>query len=145
MKILWEVLAATVGSAAFALLFSVPSRHYLVCALLGGASWLIYSLVMLWGAPAGIGVLAGAFFVALLSRWLAVWRACPSTVLMIPGLFPLIPGAGVYWTIHYLVANDLSMARQTGFTAVKMAIAIVFGIVLAFELPQKLFALRKKG
>ena len=144
MRILWEVLAATVGSAAFALLFSVPSRHYLVCALLGGASWLIYALAQLLGAPAGIGVLAGAFAVALLSRFLAVWRACPSTVLMIPGLFPLIPGAGVYWTIHHLVTNDLSLARQTGFTALKMAVAIVFGVVLAFELPQKLFTPKKK-
>ena len=52
---------------------------------------------------------------------------------------PLVPGAGIYWTSYYLVMNEMDQALTTGYEAVKCAAAIVLGIVLAFELPQKLF------
>ena len=59
---------------------------------------------------------------------------------MITGLFPLVPGAGVYWTTYYIVLGDLSMAAQSGYDAIKASVAIVLGIVFIFELPQVIFA-----
>lgn len=100
---------------------------------------------MLYSAMTGYGFsIAGAAFVSslsvvLLSRWMAVSRQCPATVLMIPGLFPLIPGVGIYRTVYYLVTSDLTQAFQSGFSAAKTAIAIVLGIVVAFEFPQRMF------
>ena len=43
------------------------------------------------------------------------------------GLFPLVPGAGVYWTAYYIVTNELDKASQTGYMALKVAVAIVLG------------------
>ena len=54
-------------------------------------------------------------------------------------IFPLVPGAGVYWTAYYIVTDQLRLAAGTGYTAVKVAVAIVLGIVFIFELPQGLF------
>lgn len=48
-------------------------------------------------------------------------------------------GAGVYWTAYYIVTDQLRLAAETGYTAVKVAVAIVLGIVFIFELPQGLF------
>lgn len=59
--------------------------------------------------------------------------------LLIPGIFPLVPGAGVYWTSYYIVTGQLDQALVTGFQALKMAVAIVLGIVFIFELPQGFF------
>ena len=58
---------------------------------------------------------------------------------MISGIFPLVPGAGVYWTAYYIVTNDVMKAAETGFMALKVAVAIVLGIVFVFQLPQKVF------
>ena len=58
---------------------------------------------------------------------------------LIAGIFPLVPGAGVYWTAYYIVTDQLRLAAETGYTAVKVAVAIVLGIVFIFELPQGLF------
>ena len=38
-----------------------------------------------------------------------------------------------------MVTDQLYLAVQTGYTAVKVAVAIVLGIVFVFELPQGLF------
>lgn len=53
------------------------------------------------------------------------------------GDIPLVPGAGVYWTSYYIVTGQLSQASVTGFKAIKVAVAIVLGIVLIFEVPQE--------
>ena len=61
------------------------------------------------------------------------------TVFLISGIFPLVPGAGIYWTAYYIVMNDLEQAGQRGFLTLKVAVAIVLSILLVFELPQGLF------
>ena len=82
----------------------------------------------------------------LLSRLLAVREKCPVTEFMVPGLFPLVPGAGIYWTVYELVMENPSAASQRGFESFQDVIAIVLGIIVVIELPQKLlhFAGRKK-
>ena len=77
--------------------------------------------------------------VILLSRWFAVRKRCPATLFLISGIFPLVPGAGIYWAAYYTVSNQLQMALETGYGAVKAAVAIVLGIVFVFELPEKWF------
>ena len=58
---------------------------------------------------------------------------------MISGIFPLVPGAGIYWTSYYIVTDQLTLALHTGYEAVKTAVAIVLGIVFVFEIPQQVF------
>ena len=133
-----EILAAMVGTIAFSLLFGVPRKYYAYCGLIGGAGWGVYSAAGLLWAPAQ-SALAATIVVILLSRLAAVKERCPVTIFLISGIFPLVPGAGVYWTVYYMVTDQLYLAVQTGYTAVKVAVAIVLGIVFVFELPQWLF------
>lgn len=43
--IVTQVLAAALGTVAFALLFGVPRKYYLYCGFIGGAGWLLYCLL----------------------------------------------------------------------------------------------------
>ena len=133
------VAAAFVGTVAFALLFGVPRRFYPGCGFIGAAGWLLYLLLEGAGLSAAEATFFAALAVALLSRFAAVWQKCPATVFLIAGIFPLVPGAGIYWTSYYLVTGALADARATGFSAVKTAVAIVLGIILVFEMPGKVF------
>lgn len=143
---LWQVAAAGVGTVAFALLFGVPRKYYIHCGIIGGAGWLLYSLLY---NNAGCTATEATFFatvlVILLSRLFAVWERCPATVFLISGIFPLVPGAGIYWTAYYLVTNQLREALSSGFAAVKAAVAIVLGIVVVFEIPYRFFRLRRRS
>jgi uncharacterized membrane protein YjjB (DUF3815 family) len=64
-------------------------------------------------------------------------------VFIICGIFTLVPGAGIFWFSYYLTSGAFAMSLQSGLMAVKVAIAIVLGIILAMELPQRLFSHRK--
>ena len=104
-----EILAAMVGTIAFSLLFGVPRKYYAYCGLIGGAGWGVYSAAGLLWAPAQ-SALAATIVVILLSRLAAVKERCPVTIFLIAGIFPLVPGAGVYWTVYYMVTDQLYLA-----------------------------------
>lgn len=133
-----QLIAAGIGTIAFCVLFSVPRKYYLFCGITGGLGWLAYLLAST-RLGYGVSILIAAVVVVFLSRLLAVMFSVPSPVFMIPGLFPLVPGAGVYWTTYYAVVGELDMAVQSGYSAIKCGVAIVLGIVCVFELPQVLF------
>ena len=133
-----QILAAVVGTVAFALLYGVPRRYYVCCGAVGGIGWMVYMAASgAWG-PAVSSFLA-TVAVVFLSRLLAVMARCPVTIFLVSGIFPLVPGAGIYWTVYYFVTEQLQQALYTGYEAIQVAMAIVLGIVAVFELPQKLF------
>lgn len=141
-QLLTELLAAAGGTVAFCLLFGVPRKYYADCGVIGLAGWLVYRLA----EP--VGLMYAVFFATLvivfLSRVMAVRRQCPATVFIITGIFPLVPGAKIYWAAYYLVTGQFGDAQLSGFSALKVILAIVLGIVFMFEVPNRVFLLFKK-
>ncbi len=127
-----QMLAALVGTASFAVLFGVPRKYYFSAGVVGMFGWLAYLLVSRY-TPLSVvgGTLIASTIVAFLSRLFAVKLKCPGTVFLICGDFPLIPGAGVFWSSYYVVSEQMYASLNAGFTAVKVTIAIVLGIIIA--------------
>lgn len=132
-----QLAAAFLGTAAFAVLFGVPRKHYIACGAVGMLGWLVYMLIVRYTSMTAIG---GTFFaslcVAFLSNFCAVSRRCPSTIFLICGIFPLIPGAGVFWSSYYLVSKQFNSALNAGFTAVGVTLAIVLSIIIVTSIPK---------
>lgn len=141
---LLELIPAALGTVAFAVLFAIPKKYYPYCALIGAAGWMLYRVMM---AFAGAGVFEATFLatvlVVLLSRFVAVAEHCPATVFVTAGIFPLVPGAGIYWACYYLVTSRFDRAGENALTALQAIIGIVLGIVFIFELPQKVFKFKR--
>ncbi|MDK2965224.1 threonine/serine exporter family protein [Lacrimispora amygdalina] len=143
MTAISEMAVAALGTVAFALLFGVPALYYPYCGFIGGTGWLVYSmLVKQLSEPAA--ALFATIAVILISRTFAVRKHCPVTIFLVSGIFPLVPGALVYWTAYYIVTDNTALAAHTGFLALKVAVAIVLGIVFVFELPQGFFRFAAK-
>lgn len=142
----WQALAAFIGTAAFADLFGMKREHYAVAGLIGAIGWTVYLLLARYGgATPAVGTLVSAVLVCVLSRFAAVPMRSPAQVFLLCGIFPLVPGAGIFWFTYFLTAGQFSLSFQSGFIAFKVAIALVLGIILAMELPQRLFSKKKKA
>jgi len=141
----WQMLAAFIGTAAFADLFGMKREHYAVAGAIGSIGWALYLiLVRAAGASPAVATLAAAVLVCILSRFMAVPLRSPVQVFLLCGIFPLVPGAGIFWFTYYLTAGQIALSQHSGFVAVKVAVALVLGIILAMELPQKVFSWVKK-
>lgn len=133
-----QFIAAFLGTISFSLIFHVQKRYYPLCGMIGGIGWLVYLFTNSSVGAAGSSFVA-AFVVTFLSRTFAIYKRCPVTIFLISGIFPLVPGAGVYWTAHYLVTAQNQLCLESGMTTIKIAFAITLGIVFVFELPQNFF------
>jgi uncharacterized membrane protein YjjP (DUF1212 family) len=140
-----QTLSAFVGTTAFAVLFGVPRRQYIPSGIVGALGWLLYLILFRHaGMTPAVSTVISTVFIGILSRLFAVREKCPAAVFLLCGIFPLVPGAGVFWCTYYLISSQLSLSTTAGFTAAKIAIAIVIGIILAMELPQRVFSGRKR-
>ena len=140
-----QTLAAFVGTLAFADLFGVPRAQYVTSGLIGAVGWLLYLVLVRFAAVSPIiAVILSSVLICVLARIAAIDHKCPAQVFLLCGIFPLVPGAGIFWCTYYLVSGQLAPALTSGFGAAKTAVAIVLGIIVAMELPQRLFSGRKR-
>ena len=139
--LLTQMVAAFIGTAAFADLFGAPRREYVRTGLIGAIGWGIYlALIRYCSAGIAVSIVLSTIVICILSRFTAVRAKCPSTVYVLCGIFPLVPGAGIFWFTYYLVSSQFLLSFHTGFSAMKAALAIVLGIIIAMEIPQKVFS-----
>ena len=134
-----EFIVATIATIAFAILFSAPKSELIYCGISGAIGWILYSIVStLMGAPT-LGNVLGSFVLTLFSRSLAARRKNPATIYLIAGIFPLVPGAGIYYTSYYLIMNEMDTFSSYGLSTIKTAGAIVMGIIFGMAFPQSWF------
>ena len=128
-----------VSVVAFAVLFHAPRQEWAWCGLTGMAGWAAYWLLVQMEQGVVAASLVAAVALALLSRILAVVRRCPMTVFIMGGIFPLVPGAGIYYTVYYFIMGEEGQCLAKGVETLKIAAAIAIGIVLVLALPGALF------
>lgn len=134
-----QVIAAMMGTFTFGILFNVPRREYVFCAMNGGIAWMSYLIFQEICASTTIASLGATFVLTVVARVLSAVRHCPVTVFLLTGIFVLVPGAGIYYTAYYLLMDNLALSTAKGIETFKVAGAIALGIVFGFAIPQKCF------
>lgn len=134
-----KVLVAMLATLAFSILFGAPRRQWLFCSVTGGVGWLVYSLLLACGVGMVVATLFASLALTVISRVFSVARKTPITVFLIAGIFPLVPGAGIYYTAYYLFASDYALGLSKGVETFKLAGAIALGILFGSSLPSRLF------
>lgn len=136
---LWELCAqflfAGVGTLSFAILFACPRRSLPFCALVGAVGWFAYELLVMFGADASTASLLAAIPLTLLARIFSITIKMPVTIFLLSGIFPLVPGAGIYYTAYYFIQGNNDLAFSHGINTFKVAVALAIGITLVLSLP----------
>ena len=143
IEMLLQTLATFMLTVSFCVILAAPRSEWIFCGISGIVSYLVNQLILSSGIHQILATLGAAMALSLSSRMLAVLRRQPVTVYLMPGIFPLAPGAGIYFTAYYLIAGDMEAFSQEGMKTLETAVAIALGIVFASGLPQK--KLRPKG
>lgn len=138
LQLFTNIICPFIGTIAFAVLFNVPKRYYISCGFTGTMGWVVYCLTV-GQTSSAVASFFGALVVVLISRILTVKMKCPITIFLVVGIFPLVPGANVYYTAYYLVTDQLKEAAQKGIDSIKIAFAIVLGIVFIVSIPREFF------
>ena len=129
-SLVMQCVACFVGCVGFAILFNIHGPGILLCAFGGMLTWLAYSLFLLWGSG-DIGAYFGATVIAsAYAEAMARIRKYPAISYLVVSAFPLIPGAGVYYTMRCAVEGDITAFSDKGMHTVAIAGVMAVGILL---------------
>lgn len=134
-----QFIVSLVATLAFAYLFAAPKADLLYCGLTGAIGWIVYLIAIDLGAGSAFANVLASLALTVTARFFSAIRKNPATVYLRPGIFPLVPGAGIYYTAYYFIANDTAQVAAYGSETLIVAGSIVMGILMGTALPQSWF------
>ena len=123
-------LGMFVACYGFAVLFNIHGPGVLICALGGVLTWAVYDLTMQLGGSEISGYFYGAVFAAVYAEIMARIRKYPAISYLVVAIFPLIPGAGVYYTMMHAVRGEMEQFASRGMFTAAIAGIMAVGILL---------------
>jgi len=139
-------IGAFIGCVGFSVYFNIHGKGILVCCLGGVLTWSTYLLALHLGVGVIYANLIGGIVASVYAEVMARIRKFPAISYLVVSLFPLLPGAGIYYTMAYAVENEMTRFAQKGFQTAAIAGALALGILLvstAFRIWSNYAAARK--
>ena len=125
-----QCLFAFLGCMGFVILFNIHSKGNPLCALGGALAWAIYLLAVTWSGSELTAYFWSALFSSLYSEIMARIRKVPAITYLVISIFPIIPGAGAYYTMNYAVRGEIELFASKGMFTAAIAGVMAVGILL---------------
>lgn len=129
-NLFFQCVAGFIGSIGFCILFNIQGRGMILCLIGSVMSWLVYSLFSFLGMTDVTSVFLAAAAISLYAEIMARVRKCPATPYLVVSMFPLIPGADIYYTMDFAFRGDLEHFLERGMRTISIAGALAFGVLL---------------
>ena len=125
-----QAVAVFVGCCGFCILFNVHGRGLVLCIIGGAAAWMVYLLCGALGCDVYAANLFAAVFAALYAEIMARVRKCPATPYLVIATIPMLPGAGVYYTMSLGLEGSMMASVAKGLQTIGIAGSLAVGILL---------------
>jgi uncharacterized membrane protein YjjB (DUF3815 family) len=145
---LYEIqnIATFIACAGFAIIFNIHGFGITICAFGGMITWIVYCIFNYFGFDLYSSYFFAAVIAAIYAEIMARVRKYPAISYLVVGIFPLIPGAGVYYATNFLIQGNQSAFTQKALQTIGIAGVIAVGILMVSTLVrlQRAWKIRKK-
>lgn len=142
---LWvELPACFLGCVGFSILFNIHGGGSLLCVLGSVITWFSFRLTMYFGGSTILSYLLATLLAAIYSEVMARIRKYPAISYLVVSIFPLIPGAGIYYAMLFAVHGDTSSFASKGIETAAIAGTMAAGILLASTIARIISTKHKK-
>ena len=145
MNIIKLFLFSYLSTVGFAILFGIPKKSIIKSGFIGAIGWIVFYITSKYLNSNITGTFFAAIIVGILGELFARHYKKPATVYIIPGIVPLVPGAGMYYTMLALVRKDFYLAANKGTETFFIAAAISVGIIMSTSLSHSINRVKFKG
>jgi|LGOV01.1.fsa_nt_gb uncharacterized membrane protein YjjB (DUF3815 family) len=119
------------ASVGFSVLFNIPRKEMIYAGIAGAIGWTFYEQLQVYGVSPIFTSFVGALFVGILAEIFAKIRKMPATVFVVPGIIPLVPGYGLYFSMLSIIEKNYNEAIRVGFETIMIAVVIASAIILS--------------
>jgi len=146
LTLIIQTIVTFVCITCFSIILNVPKKELLFCGLTGAVGWFASRFVLI--LDPNVFILAnfvGTLALTAVSRVLSYARKTPVLVYLIGGILPLVPGAGIYYTVYeFIINNNDTAGLLYGIETAKVTGVIAIGIICILSLPRFMFDYRRK-
>ncbi len=132
-------IIAGIAVISFSMSLNAPFREFPFIGLAAFVAQFVYMFVYYQLFSILYATLVSAICLTLVSRILAYNRRIPITIFLIPGFWPIAPGAIVYKATLCFISNNLLSAQEFILLSISIAGAITIGLSFVYVIPQRFF------
>lgn len=125
-----QCLFSFIGCMGFVILFNIHGKGSLLCALGGFLTWSVFLMVQFYSGSDLTAYFWAALSSSVYSEIMARIRKYPAFSYLVVSIFPIIPGAGVYYTMNYAVRGEMELFASKGMFTAAVAGVMAVGILL---------------
>ncbi|MGO1579861.1 MAG: threonine/serine exporter family protein [Peptoniphilaceae bacterium] len=129
MFYLSQFFIAAFATMGFLFYFNCPRKAIPISCFFSGLAWLIYKIIILKYSNYFLAGFTSAFILGLIGESAARILKKPATIFILPGLIPMVPGAGMYYSMYYLIYEDYSSFQNVAIETFYISSSLAIGIV----------------
>lgn len=134
-----DFILGFVSCLGFGYIFNCPVKSTLKGCVAGGFGWVTYKMLMRVGTGTIIATFVGALVLSIICEICARVFKDAVTVFTLPAILPLVPGAGLYYTMLHFIQNNYDLAFSKGVETVGCAVAIAIALLIVSSLTRFVF------
>ncbi|QGU95037.1 hypothetical protein GOM49_07990 [Clostridium bovifaecis] len=134
---------ALLSSLGFGFLFNIRGRNLIFASFGGALGWFFYLLFTNYSFSKVFALFMASISVSVYSEIMARVLKAPVTIFMICAIIPLVPGAGMYYTMYEITRGNLNASLSIGLETIISAGAIAVATVLVASTTKVITTLRK--
>ena len=138
-----QVIVAFVASFGFGIIFNIKGIKLIFAAIGGGLSWFCYLYLNNNGISTILSLFISSIIFSIYSEICARYLKTPVTTLVICALIPLVPGAGMYYTMYETILGNVSGAVQLGLNTLASAGALALGVIFVSTITKQVTNITK--
>lgn len=123
-----QLIASFIAGVCFSIYIEIPKKYVPISGAVSSIAWVSYLVCTYFQFPDILSYFISTLLVAIISLVLSKALKAISTVFLIPGILPTVPGIPMYRTIYALINNNTQETQyyllQTLFIAAGIALAI---------------------
>lgn len=138
------VVYAFAGCLGFCFIFHLRGLSCMLASLGGALGQSVYLLLCPLRHEIAQYFIA-AVTIALYAEIMARINKKPATCYIIISVIPMVPGAGIYYTMKHCLEGSTGLFVQSGLHTLGIAGALAMGILSVISLVRLLYAMRKRN
>ena len=125
-----QLITCFISCFGFSVLFNIHGPGTLICTIGGVITWFTYLVLLDFGFDDVMAYLWSTVIAAAYAEAMARIRKYPAISYLVVSIFPLIPGAGVYYTMSYAVRGDMTSFANQGTHTIAIAGVMAVGMLM---------------
>lgn len=137
-----QFLIAFFATMGFSMYFTCPKRILIQACFVAGIVWDIYKYLFLNYNNVLMAGFIATFILGIISELCARKYRTPAISFILPGLIPMIPGAGTYYTMYYLIYGTDEIFKKTLNETFYVLVALALGVVASAGIVRAFVSIR---